>query len=253
MLLIVQMLPARLRTRFRLLIRQCSYRPTQVVEIGKLALTRQGTEVGNPPDTAQPAKALRWPCKAPVFVRYPRRFVPYQGSASASSSMFTSMKNLPLSSNLGRALLVIGWREPVALPDWGIDSIKTKIDTGARTSAIHVDRVQLLPRRRVRFDVIVALPSGDGRAKRVTIETDIVRLSRVRPSDGCQQERLVVATRMRLGPVERTIELSLVSRHGMLCRMLLGRTAIKGGFLIDPQHSTLLKPASANKRSRRAS
>lgn len=163
------------------------------------------------------------------------------------------MKNLPLCTNLGRALLVIGWREPVALPDWGIDSIKTKIDTGARTSAIHVDNLQLLPRNRVSFDVIVALACGNRRPKRVTVETDIVRLSRVRSSHGQREQRLVVATRMRLGPVERTIELSLVSRQGMLCRMLLGRTALKGGFLVNPQQATLLSPSRGDKRPRRAS
>ena len=130
--------------------------------------------------------------------------------------------------------LVIGWRESVSLPDWGIHSIKTKIDTGARTSAIHVDNLQLLPGNRVGFDVIVAIGRADKQASRVAVQADVIRISRVRLSHGRRQRRPVVATRMRLGPIERTIELSLVSRNNMLCRLLLGRMALKGNFLVDP-------------------
>jgi len=142
--------------------------------------------------------------------------------------------------SIGRAQIIIGWREPAALPDWGIDTIKTKMDTGARTSAIHVDNIERLPRNRVRFDVIIATEKCDGLQHSVPVETDIVRTSRVRPSNGLREERLVVATRLRLGPVERVIELSLVSRRRMLCRMLLGRRALAGNFVIDPVHPTLL-------------
>jgi hypothetical protein len=130
--------------------------------------------------------------------------------------------------------IIIGWREKVALPDWGIDSIKTKIDTGARTSAIHVADLEPLPGNRVRFNVIVAMDESNAATVSVPVEADIVRISRVRLSHGRRQQRPVVATRMRLGPVERMIELSLVCRKHMLCRMLLGRMALKGNFLIDP-------------------
>jgi hypothetical protein len=144
---------------------------------------------------------------------------------------------------LGRALLVIGWREPVALPDWGIGSIKTKIDTGARTSAIHVDNIEHLPGNRVSFDVITSVRT-DARGRRLIrrrpVETGIVRTSRVRNSAGHCEERLVVSTTLRFGPVEREIELSLVSRKRMLCRLLLGRMALKHRFLIDPTHARLL-------------
>lgn len=144
---------------------------------------------------------------------------------------------------LGRALLVIGWREPVSLPDWGIGSIKTKIDTGARTSAIHVDNIEHLDGGRIRFDVITSVRT-DARGRRLirrkAVETTVVRTSRVRNSAGKCEERPVVSTTLRFGPVEREIELSLVCRKRMLCRMLLGRMALKHGFLIDPTHARLL-------------
>ena len=144
---------------------------------------------------------------------------------------------------------IVGWREPVGLPDWGIRAIKTKIDTGARTSAIHVDRLEELPGDRVRFDVIVSAACERSIAHIVKVESDVVRTSRVKPSTGERQERLVVRTRMKLGDVEREIELSLVSRHGMLCRLLLGRTALKG-FLVDPSSPKRLARPPGTKRRR---
>ena len=124
---------------------------------------------------------------------------------------------------------IIGRREYVALPDWGIEGVEAKIDTGARTSAIHVDNVKRLSAERVRFDVVLSRRKPD---KCVRVEADLVRFTRVRSSTGHQQERFVVATRMRIGDIRRKIELSLVSRKQMLCRMLLGRTALSD-FLID--------------------
>jgi hypothetical protein len=74
----------------------------------------------------------------------------------------------------------------------------------------------------------------------ITIEADLVRTSTVRPSDGRPQRRPVVETTLRLGPVQRRIQLSLVSRRDMLCRMLLGRTALDGDFTVDPAAANLL-------------
>lgn len=143
---------------------------------------------------------------------------------------------------------IIGWREAVSLPDWGIRCIKTKIDTGARTSAIHVDNLHTLPNGRVRFDVIVKPSNGpDTPAVSVPVETELVRYSRVRSAGNVHLPRPVVRTRMRLGSLEREIELSLVSRHGLLCRLLLGRQAIKGDILIDPSTARRLSKSKSAK------
>ncbi len=125
---------------------------------------------------------------------------------------------------------LVGWREMVAFPEWGVDGIEAKIDTGARTSAIHVEDVVKLSGGRVRFHLVV---SHHKPFKHVPITADLVRLSRVRPSSGIVQERYVVATTIRIGSIRRRVELSLVGRDKMLCRMLLGRTALHG-FVIDP-------------------
>lgn len=125
---------------------------------------------------------------------------------------------------------LIGWREIVAFPDWDIEGVEAKIDTGARTSAIHVEDVVKLGRGRVRFHLVTSRRSP---FKHVPVTAELVRLSRVRSSTGHAQERYVVATTIRIGSIRRNIELSLVGRHKMLCRMLLGRTALRG-FVIDP-------------------
>jgi len=124
---------------------------------------------------------------------------------------------------------IIGWREYVALPEWGIARVEAKVDTGARTSALHVDRVAQLANGRVRFEVVLSRKNPD---RRVPVEADLVRVTRVRSSTGHRQHRFVVATTVRIGTSRRRVELSLVRREKMLCRMLLGRTALSG-FLVD--------------------
>lgn len=139
-------------------------------------------------------------------------------------------------SNGGERGLVIGWREWVSAPEWGIDRLRAKIDTGARTSAIHVSSIEDLEGGRLRFDVV---RRERPRRRTVTVEADHVREARVRPSTGRTQRRPVVRTLIRIGDWEREIELSLVCREGMLCRMLLGRRALDG-LLVDPVRKDIL-------------
>lgn len=127
--------------------------------------------------------------------------------------------------------LVIGWRENVALPLWGIDAVRTKADTGARTSAIDVANLEERKGDRVRFDVIADRRHPE---RYVTIEADIVRRTTVRSSIGRAHERIVVATDIVVGRTRFTAELGLVCRKRMLCRMLLGRSALSGRFVVDP-------------------
>ena len=130
------------------------------------------------------------------------------------------------------AKLVLGRREAVALPEWGIRRVRAKVDTGARTSAIHVGEITMLPGDRVRFEVI--LSRGEP-LRAVPVEADLVRVASVRPSTGLAQARPVVETEIVIGDVRRRVELNLVCRRGMLCRMLLGRKAIEGAFVVDPE------------------
>jgi len=132
--------------------------------------------------------------------------------------------------------VVIGWREFLGLPDWGIRKIKAKVDTGARTSALHVDNLEFLHGNHVRFDVVVR----EEPRRMVRVEAPIHRMSRVRPNHDRLEERPVVLTHMKLGALEYPIEVSLVGRPGMLCRMLLGRRALAQGILVDSSRRYLL-------------
>ncbi|MDX1429454.1 MAG: RimK/LysX family protein [Rhodothermales bacterium] len=143
--------------------------------------------------------------------------------------------------------IVVGWREFVSLPEWGIRSIRAKLDTGARTSALHVENLELLTDGTVRFEVV---PGGD-LTKRVPVVAELTRVTRVRPSTGKLQRRYVVSTVMRLGTVEKVIQLSLVSRRRMLCRMLIGRRALEDDFLVDPNSKYVLGRAARRHASKR--
>ena len=137
--------------------------------------------------------------------------------------------------------LVIGVTEYVDIPAWRIARLRAKIDTGARTSALHVENIRELGAGRVRFDVRLSRRESD---RRVTVETRIARRGQVRPSSGELEARIFVAVRVRIGPVEREIELSLVDRGRMIFRMLIGRRALAHAFLIDPSRRYVLQKPS---------
>jgi hypothetical protein len=125
---------------------------------------------------------------------------------------------------------IVGWRERIDIPEWGVRRIRAKLDTGARTSAIHVTHFEAAGPDRVRFEVVTR---ERPQRRTVRVEAALLRWSSVRPSTGDLQQRPVVLVEIRIGAIRRSIELSLVPRDGMLCRMLVGRTAL-AGLLVDP-------------------
>lgn len=143
---------------------------------------------------------------------------------------------------------MIGWREYVGLPDWGIERVKAKADTGARTSALDVADIQELPGGRVRFRVITNRRKSDAGE---VIEATIKRRARIKSSLGHSHERLIVETTLRLGEVEIVTEIGLVSRKDMRCRMLLGRRTLHGIFVVDPGRLYVLGRRKRNGQSAR--
>lgn len=131
----------------------------------------------------------------------------------------------------------LGWREWVTLPDLGIDRVKVKVDTGARTSALHAYDVQ--PFRQGDEDWVRFRIHPLQRNVRVSIEAT-ARLAdrrRVRSSSGHERLRPVIQTPIVLGGERWMIELTLVRRDMMGFRMLLGRQAIRKRFVVDPGRS----------------
>lgn len=134
--------------------------------------------------------------------------------------------------------VLIGWRERVDIPEWKLRGVKAKIDTGARTSAIDVAQYELLDDDHVRFEVVSRI-----RPERKTrwVTARLSHTTRVRPSSGVVQERIVCTVPVNIGPHEITIDVSLVCRRKMLCRMLIGRSALEGRFVVDPARKYLIK------------
>lgn len=134
-------------------------------------------------------------------------------------------------------LPVIGWREWVGLPGFGVDQIKAKVDTGARSSSLHAFALHAFTRdgqEWVRFSVH---PVQRKALKMVVVEAPVLEYRSVRSSSGKSSLRPVVVTQLRLLDKTWPIELTLASRDEMGFRMLLGREAIRGRFLVDAAHS----------------
>lgn len=145
-----------------------------------------------------------------------------------------------------------GWREWVALPDLGVDWIKAKIDTGARTSSLHAfDIVEFEQDGEpwVRFRV---KPWQDSQLDAVVVECPIHDRRAVRSSSGHAQQRLVVELLIRLVDREVLAEVTLSNRDEMGFRMLIGREALRQGYSIDPARSFLggRAPREARRRNR---
>ncbi|PYY64064.1 hypothetical protein DEJ30_09925 [Curtobacterium sp. MCPF17_003] len=155
------------------------------------------------------------------------------------------MARAPKSSDSG--LVVAGWREWAGLPDLGVPWIKVKLDTGARSSALHAFDLEELPGERVRFSLH---PWQDTDADASTIECDVHDRRIVRSSTGHTQERIVVRTRVALAGQVVESEVTLSNRDQMGFRMLVGREALRQGFLVDPARSFMAGRAPKEIRRR---
>ena len=133
--------------------------------------------------------------------------------------------------------IAVGWREWAALPELGLPRLRAKVDTGARSSALHVERqwrfieagapwigFALVPRRHV----------GEVEAAAAIVDERMVT-----DSGGHRTLRVFVRTRLRLAGIEREIEINLSDRCGMRFPLLLGRTALADAFMVDPAGSFL--------------
>jgi len=132
---------------------------------------------------------------------------------------------------------LIGWREWVAFPDWGIEAMKVKSDTGARTSALHATDIEEFERDGRRWARFVVHPWQRSDLDAVRVEAPCVDQRAVTSSSGSKSIRPVVLASIALGGPPHDIELTLTRRDEMGFRMLLGRNGMAGRYVIDPSLS----------------
>lgn len=139
-----------------------------------------------------------------------------------------------------RDLPVLGWKEHVRLPEWGLD-LRAKLDTGARSSALHVtDLVEIGEHEHdddrlpvVTFDVVLGRRDAPEHHR---IEAPVVGHKVVKDTGARAERRPVVRTRIICGPVDTVADITLTDRSGMIFRMLLGRLTLEHHCLVDPAH-----------------
>ncbi len=131
----------------------------------------------------------------------------------------------------------IGWREWVTMPELGLHRVKAKVDTGARTSALHAFALRPFKEGnidKISFDIH---PIQFDSTTVVTCTANIIDKRWVTDSGGHREERYVIFTPLALGEEVWPVEITLTERDTMLFRMLLGRSAIRKRYTVDPARS----------------
>jgi len=134
---------------------------------------------------------------------------------------------------------VLGWREWISLDEWGIDHLKAKVDTGARTSSLHAFGLETFDRDGVGWVRFEIHPWQRSESNSVVAESRVVDTRPVKSSSGQVEERPIIHTPVTIAGRSIEVELTLTNRDEMGFRMLLGRQAVRGRFLVDPGASYL--------------
>lgn len=137
-------------------------------------------------------------------------------------------------------MLIAGWREWISLPELNIPRIKTKIDTGARTSALHAFHLEIFEENAIRKVRFFIHPYQRKKTPNIECITDLKEMRWVMDSGGHREERPVIETIFSIGEYSWPIEITLTSRDDMRFRMLLGRTAMLKKMLVNPAKSYLI-------------
>lgn len=144
-------------------------------------------------------------------------------------------------------LMTVGWREWVGLPELGVPHIKAKVDTGARTSALHAFDLRPFKADGIQRIGFSLHPHQRDNQTVLDCTADVLDQRYVTDSGGHKEERWVISTTITIGSHSWPIEMTLTARDGMRFRMLLGRNALKRRALVDSSRSYMVgkKPKKA--------
>ncbi len=137
------------------------------------------------------------------------------------------------------ALKTLGWREWIGFPDLGISLIKAKVDTGARTSSLHAFWVEPFERDGKPWVRFAIHPEQKSTTEEIRCEAPVLDQRQVRDSGGHEELRYVIETTLEIAGVRQLAEVTLTDRDTMKFRVLLGRTAMRGRYVVDPASSFL--------------
>lgn len=147
------------------------------------------------------------------------------------------MKRRLLAEDLDTGLGIVGWREWVTLSELSATRLKAKIDTGARTSALHAHGLELISVEDGLVAKFEILPVQGASSESATVEAPVLEQRMIRSSNGSDELRPVIQTDLTLGTDTWNIEVTLSDRELMGFRFLVGRTALRNRFLVDPNRS----------------
>jgi hypothetical protein len=135
---------------------------------------------------------------------------------------------------------LVGALELCDLPQLKLNGLETRVDTGAATSSLHVDNIvefKKVKEKWVKFDIH---PDTHDVSQVVQREAKVKSVRRVKSSNATHQRRLVIETDILIAGMQWCIELTLTDRSEMKYLMLLGREAMSGRLIVDPEHEFLL-------------
>lgn len=133
----------------------------------------------------------------------------------------------------------VGWREVVGLPDFGIKKLRAKIDSGARTSALHAENQEIFYRDDVKW-VRFGFPSSAGKKLEI-LEAPVTDMRQIKNTSGVPEQRIIIRTKLVVGKYFGHIDVSLADRGNMEFDLILGRTALRTlRLMVNPSRSFLM-------------